>query len=485
MTIRRFTGIGRSAGAFFLAVGLALCLTEAGAVAAAPVHQSEAEQTADRLNRTFMQVGESVTPTVVSIISSHHTEARSNARRGEAESLGSGVIVSAAGYVLTNNHVIEGAEKIRVLVSSGRTYEAEVVGADYTTDLAVLRLLKLESGSHLPVIRFGDSDSCKIGAWVLAIGNPMELGISVTAGIISAKSRRIDILSDNPQNVQGNVDQSIESFIQTDAVINPGNSGGALVNLKGELIGINTAIASSTGVYQGYGFAIPINLARRVMEDLISLGRVVRPVLGVLIQTVNPAQARALGLPSPQGVLVEDFTPRTGSPAESAGLERADVVLAVDGREVSASHQLQEAIAKHRPGETVRVRVFREGKNLEFSVKLGSKDIASARPEPADSIPQPPHNSSLGLQLRSITARDVRELGLDDRSGVLVEQVSDGGVALRAGLNAGDVILRINRKPVNSLSEAQGLLDGLPAGSAALIMVLRGGATHFVGLEIP
>lgn len=445
----------------------------------------ETAETADRLNRTFQRIAESVTPAVVSIISSHHTGERTLSRRGETESLGSGVIVSPEGYLLTNNHVIEGAEKIRVLAGDGRTYEAEVVGADYTTDLAVLRLLKLEPGNRLPVIRFGDSDSCRIGAWVLAIGNPMELGISVTAGIISAKSRRIDILSGNPQNVQGNVDQSIESFIQTDAVINPGNSGGALVNLKGELIGINTAIASSTGVYQGYGFAIPVNLARRVMEDLIEMGRVVRPVLGVLIQTVNPVQARALGLPRPQGVLIEDFSPRQGSPAESAGLARGDVVLAVDGREVNASHQLQEAIAKHRQGETVRVRVFREGRNMEFSVKLGGKEIGSSRPDKDKEEPEPPRNSSLGLQLRAVTARDMRELGLADRKGVLVEQVTDGGVALRSGLIAGDVILKVNRRTVGAPAEVENLLDGIKPGEAVLFMVLRDGTTHFVGLEMP
>lgn len=469
---------------FAVLLGAAGAVPGPGSALAAP-GGPEALEHADRLNRAFMHIAETVTPTVVSISSTRSREEGRQRGRGRRVSMGSGVIVSADGYLLTNNHVIERAENIQVMVSDGRTFEARVVGTDITTDLAVLQLQNLDPGSRLPAIRFGDSDSCRIGAFVLAIGNPMELGISVTAGIISAKSRRIDILSDNPLNMQDNIDQSIESFIQTDAVINPGNSGGALVNLRGELIGINTAIASRTGVYQGYGFAIPVNLARRVMEDLIELGRVVRPVLGVLIKTVDPLQARALEMPNPQGVLVEDFSPRAGSPAELAGIERGDVIVAVDSREVAASHQLQEAVAKRRPGDVVKVRVFRQGRSLEFDVRLGSKDVP-AGVTPAGSEPRAiPRSNSLGLRLRDITPRDKSELGLEVERGVVVDHVADGGVAVLAGLNAGDVILRVNRTPVAGLSEIQHLLDDISPGTAVMFMVVRDGTTRFVGLEMP
>jgi serine protease Do len=438
-----------------------------------------------RLNEAFMQIAGSVTPTVVSIISLKSSHGPAKEEGDGVMSMGSGVIVAPEGLILTNNHVIEAADQIRVMLLDGRTYEAEVVGTDYTTDLAVLRVRKLEPGVSLPAIRFGDSDSCSIGAWVLAIGNPMELGLSVTAGIISAKSRRIDILSENPLNLQGNVDQSIESFIQTDAVINPGNSGGALVNLRGELIGINTAIASRTGVYQGYGFAIPVNLARRVMEDLIEMGRVVRPVLGVLIQTLDPVQARALGLENPQGVLVEDFSPRRNSPAEQGGLLRGDVILSVDGRPVQASHQLQEMIAKRRPGETVRLTAFRAGRRVSCEVKLGRKEIpareGAAKEEKKDLLT----SRSIGMQMRELNTEDVAELGLEKTGGVLIEKVTSGGVAERSGLRTGDVVLEINRSPVGSVPEVMNLLDDVSAGTAVLFMVSRGGTTHFIGLEMP
>ncbi|HLA40943.1 MAG TPA: trypsin-like peptidase domain-containing protein, partial [Candidatus Glassbacteria bacterium] len=405
-------------------------------------------------------------------------------RSGTVVNMGSGVIVSTDGYILTSNHVITGAENIKVMLLDGRTYDADVIGTDHTTDLAVLKAQGLEPGAKLPAIRFGDSDSCRIGAWVMAIGNPMELGISVTAGIISAKSRKIDILSENPLNIEGSIDQSIESFIQTDAVINPGNSGGALANLAGELIGINTAIASQTGMYQGYGFAIPINLARRVMEDLIEYGRVIRPVLGVVIQSLDPVRARALGLESPQGVLVEDFSPREGSPASRAGILRGDVIVAVDGRQVNYTHQLQETIAKFRPGEVVKVRLFRNGQYHERQVLLGSKEISSQREAPAPKVSLP-RTSTLGMELRSLNQDDLSELGLEESRGVVVERVNEGGLAATSGMQAGDVILKVDQKEVNSVQDVSNVLDDVSPGTAVLFMVVRGGTTHFVGLEIP
>jgi serine protease Do len=469
-----------------LCIFVASICTSLPALSTSERDRASAGSAINQLNQAFMEIAEEVTPTVVSIISSRARRQSGRTGRKDLVHMGSGVIVSANGHILTNNHVIEGADKITLVLIDGRTYEASVIGTDYTTDLAVLKIDRLEHGTLLPVVRFGDSDSCHIGGWVMAIGNPMDLGLSVTAGIISAKSRQIDILSDNPVNLQGNFnfDQSIESFIQTDAAINPGNSGGALVNLKGELIGINTAIASQTGAYQGYGFAIPVNLARRVMEDLITLGRVVRPVMGVLIRSLDPVMAKALGLASPQGVLIDDFVPREGSPAEQAGLKRGDVVVEVDGRPTNFSHQLQESIANLRPGDTVELAVIRRGKRLKRSVILGSRDMGQQVTIPEPRAKQP-KTSTLGMQLREPTREDVEELGLETRAGVVVAQVIEGGAAIKAGLFPGDVILEASHQEVNTVSEVNAILDDLSSGDVVLFMIFRGGITRFIGLQIP
>jgi len=437
------------------------------------------------LNAAFQEIAARAIPSVVSISSSHQRRSAERGAGGRVVNTGSGVIVSPDGYLLTSNHLIAGAENIKIVLYDGRTYDSDVVGTDHTTDLAVLKARGLEPGGRLPAIRFGDSDSCRIGAWVLAIGNPLDLGISVTAGIISAKSRKIDILSDNPLNREDNIDHSIESFIQTDAVINPGNSGGALVSLEGELVGINTAIASQTGMYQGYGFAIPINLARRVMEDLIEYGRVIRPVLGVVIQSLDPVRARALGLESPQGVLVEDFSPRRESPASRAGILRGDVIVSVEGRQITFTHQLQETIAKFRPGEMVTVTVFRNGQYLKREVMLGSREISSEREAPQPQKESVPRTSTLGLELRELKPEDFAELGLAESRGVVVERVSDGGIAAISGMQAGDVILRLDKREVGSVQDVFNILDDVSSGTAVLFMVMRAGSTHFVGLEIP
>ena len=457
---------------------LLLTILVAVPILASPLSE-ETRASVVQLNEVFMETAEQATPTVVSIMSQ-----RLNSSGREISNVGSGVIVSSDGYILTNYHVIESADDISIKFNDNRVYQAEQVGADYTTDLAVLKLVDLEPSVHLPVIKFGDSDKCRIGEWVMAVGNPMELGISVTAGIISAKARRIDILSENPMNIEGQIDQSIESFIQTDAVINPGNSGGALINLNGELIGINTAIASNTGAYQGYGFAIPINLARRVMEDLIRLGRVVRPVLGVVIQTVTPITARALGLKSPQGVQIQDFSPRENSPAQIAGLRKGDVIVAIGEHPVTVSHELQEAIARMRPGEKVSLTIVRDGSRIVRTVTLGSKEIlssASIHNEQSSAA----RSMNLGMELRELEHKDVVELGLNSQDGVLVESVSDGSPVVKAGIFPGDVILEINHNPVKNVTELTRELDSMPVGAAALVMITRGGATHFVGLEIP
>ncbi|MBT1702867.1 S1C family serine protease [Chryseosolibacter indicus] len=271
------------------------------------------------------------------------------------EASGSGVIVSNDGYIVTNNHVIDNAQEVIVSLSSGRDYKAKVVGADPSTDLAVLKI----DESNLPVAKLANSDEVRVGDWVLAVGNPFNLASTVTAGIVSAKARNIHILSDN---------SAIESFIQTDAAVNPGNSGGALVNLRGELVGINTAIATPTGTFAGYAFAVPSNIVKRVMDDLIKHGEVQRGYLGVVIQDLNGQLAKEMGLDISQGVVVANLA-RNGA-AQKAGIKIKDVISEINGTAIQSTPQLMEIVASHKPGDVLNVTVQREGKKKEVSVKL-------------------------------------------------------------------------------------------------------------------
>lgn len=275
-------------------------------------------------------------------------------------SSGSGVIISPDGYIVTNNHVIEGATKVDISLDNNKRYEATIIGTDPTTDLA---LLKIEA-DNLPFVKFGDSDQTKIGEWVLAVGNPFDLNSTVTAGIISAKARNINIL----RNVENNL--QIESFLQTDAVVNPGNSGGALVNLAGELIGINTAIASNTGTFAGYSFAVPSTLVKKVMDDLMKYGAVQRGLLGVSIQSVSPELADYLNkkFPVDQGVYVGGVN--ENSAGKAAGLKEGDIIISIDGKAVNNVSMLQEMVARKRPGDKVEVEYIRDGKTSKTSATL-------------------------------------------------------------------------------------------------------------------
>ncbi|MGC8652571.1 MAG: S1C family serine protease [Candidatus Kryptoniota bacterium] len=307
----------------------------------------------------FIAVAEAVTPTVVSVTVTstpktkdfqglpfwHDFQFKLPEPKPEKGS-GSGVIVTSNGYIITNNHVVEGADKngIKVRLLDKREFIGKLVGTDPTTDVAVIKI----DANDLPVAALGNSDSVKVGQWVLAIGNPLNLSSTVTSGIVSAQGRDLDITS----GLWG-----IRNFIQTDAAINPGNSGGALVNLKGEVIGINSAIATQTGFFQGYGFAIPINLVKKTAEDIIAYGRVRRPMLGVQLKPgLDETDARALGLSKPEGVLIQEVL--KDSPAQSAGLKPGDLILAVDGKEVNASNELQTLIAEHRPGDVVSLKIY-------------------------------------------------------------------------------------------------------------------------------
>ena len=315
----------------------------------------------------FVQAAQKATPSVVNITAKIARTARSNQEEffffpfggrgggGPAEGSGSGVIYSENGYIITNNHVVEGASELEVTLSDNRKFKATLVGTDKRTDLAVIKI----DATGLTPTEVGNSDEARIGEWALAVGNPFELTSTVTAGIISAKGRNIDLLGKGA---------AIESFIQTDAAVNPGNSGGALVDAQGKLIGINTAIATRTGSFQGYSFAIPVNLVRRVVDDIISYGDYKRPYLGVSIQELDSDFAKELEVNISQGVVITELV--EGGSAQYAGLQTNDVIVGIDGREVKSVPELQEVVGRAKVGDTVNLKVLRKNKSITVPVKL-------------------------------------------------------------------------------------------------------------------
>lgn len=372
--------------------------------------------------------------------------------------LGSGVIVNPDGYILTNNHVIDGASDIKIALHDGRELKARVIGADPKTDIA---LLKVEEKS-LPVLAFADSSQVQVGDLALAIGNPMGVGQTVTMGIISATGR-------------GNLGiEDYEDFIQTDAAINPGNSGGALINARGELIGINTAILSRSGGNQGVGFAVPANLARHVMDQLSKGGKVVRGYIGTTIQDVTPEIAKAFNLPGTRGALIGDVT--EGGPAAKAGLVKGDVITEVNGQAVADNRALRLKISQLAPGTPVKLKVVRDGATREVTVTLGELPNEDKAPE----AEQPEDGSPEGISVENLTPQMARQFQLPaNTTGVVVTKVDPAGAAANAGLQRGDVIQRVNRKPVNTAAEFREAMKQAGQNSAVLL-VNRGGRTSFV-----
>lgn len=349
---------------------------------------------------------------------------------------GSGVILAEEGYIITNNHVVESAEEIRVTLNDRREFEARIIARDPNTDLAVL---KIEAPDLKPV-KIGNSDDVRIGQWVLAVGNPFNLTSTVTAGIVSAKARNIGIL-------RRSAEYSIESFIQTDAAVNPGNSGGALVNLNGELIGINTAIATETGFYSGYSFAIPSNLVRKVVSDLIAYGVVQRGFIGVSIADVSAEMARSKGLKSAEGVYISGLS--ANGAAREAGLQEGDIIIAIDGQTTRTSSELQEKIVNnHKPGDMVKVTVIRDGDEKTFSVKLknqeGKADLLASSSNTGIEFSE----DGLGATLKPADKNLLKELGLT--GGVAVSRIKSNGILSRLGMEEGFIITRVDRKPVYS-----------------------------------
>jgi serine protease Do len=391
----------------------------------------------------------------------------------EQSGMGSGVIIDPSGVILTNNHVVRGNGKVTVKLSDGREFDATEIKTDPRTDLAVVRI---KGARNLKAAKLGDSDQLEIGDWVVAIGNPFGLNETVTAGIISAKGRGLGIAQR-------------EDFLQTDAAINPGNSGGPLINLDGEVIGINTAISSRSGGYEGIGFSIPVNLARWVSQQLITHGSVKRAYLGARIQQVTQDVARHLDVPTQQGALVSQVI--KDSPAEDAGLRRGDVVTRVGQKKVNSPSELIAAIEQIPIDQKTRVEVIRDGKPIELSVTVREqpKDYGITRRErEADEDREETRTTvdveELGLEVDEISDAVAKRLELDDKNGVEVVGVQRGSVAAQAGISAGDVISEVNRKPVKSLDEFRAALKkgGLEDGVLLLVHTDRG--SRYVALRV-
>ncbi len=410
----------------------------------------------------FTGTADMVTPAVVHIRSTQESGRLESSRdpmreffygpspqRGPRQSSGSGVIVNENGYIVTNNHVVQGADIVEVTLSDNSTYKAEVIGTDPDTDLAVIKVAM----NGLPHLSFVDSDQAKVGQWVLAVGNPFNLNSTVTAGIISAKGRNINIINSNSS---GGEDQqlgntAIESFIQTDAAINPGNSGGALVSLDGGLIGINTAIASPTGAYSGYGFAVPSNIVSKVVEDLIGYGTVQRGWLGVTVQSVTSDLAKQEDLDRNEGAYIAGFA--DNSAAKEAGLKEGDVVIELDGIEIKSNTALIEYIGTKRPGDKIVVTVDRQGKLLTMPVVLKNRngDLSMVKREEKGAA------ATLGLQLEEVDSKVLKRLEI--KHGVRVSDLGRGKLARYTEMREGFIITHIDDKAVKSVDDVNEILE--------------------------
>jgi serine protease Do len=385
---------------------------------------------------------------------------------------GSGIILTPDGYILTNVHVIERAAKIVVTLHDNRSFAGKIVGLDPLTEVAVVKV----EARGLPTAQLGDSDQIAVGQWVLAIGNPMNLHSTVTAGIISAKGRAINIITDG---------YGVENFIQTDAAINPGNSGGALVNLAGQVIGVNTAIATETGYAMGFGFAIPIKLARKIAVDLIRHGKVARGYLGIALQEITEVHARALKLGAPRGVLVDDVY--DGSPAQTGGLLPMDVILTIDGITVHRINQVQAFVAGKSPGTVLNLRLVRNEREMEKRIILGELQVNHAADRNRKSLPAHERGGfkNLGIEAEPIAGANAAASGYAGESGLSVTRVERFSPAEESGLRPDDVIVAIDRKAVRSKEDFFPRLQHLQSGDVIILTVIRRGGNYHIFIEAP
>lgn len=376
------------------------------------------------------------------------------------QGLGSGFIVSEDGYVVTNNHVVDRARDIEVILEGGEKYKAEVVGKDPRTDIAVL---KINPKRKLQAVRFGNSDKIEIGDWVIAIGNPFGLGHTVTAGIVSAKGRSLGM---------GNYDD----FIQTDAPINPGNSGGPLFNLDGEVVGVDSAIVAGG---QGIGFAIPANMVSHVVDQIRTNGEAVHGWLGVMIQPITPEIAEGMKISEPKGALVADVSP--GGPADKAGIKRGDVIVSLNGQTIDSVSELTNTVGVLQPGTKEKLKVLRDGVEREVDVKIAALPENLAGGEEKS---ERASEDKLGLAVQGITPQIANRLNLDESKGVIVTNVSPGSIAQEAGFRPVDVIVEINKKPVENMNDYNKAIAGLEKGQSTLFLVKRGASTIYLAMKI-
>lgn len=414
----------------------------------------------------FQLAAKAVTPAVVHIrtvlgLGSFSMNALDSYMNPHAQSSGSGVIVTDDGYIVTNHHVIEDASSIEVVMNNNQRFYAKVVGKDPSTDLALLKI----KAKNLPFVRYGNSDNTVLGEWVLAIGNPFDLTSTVTAGIVSSRARNIGILRDK-NNLQ------IESFIQTDAAVNPGNSGGALVNLKGELIGINSAIATATGSYSGYSFAIPVSLVKKIADDLLEFGQVQRGLLGVQIADVTAELADDEKLDVVQGVFIRSVN--SGSAAEAAGIETGDVIQAINQHLVAGVSEMQEWVARHRPGQTIEVTYRRAGQS--HTVKAVLKKIDGSQELKRLEAPKPE-----GIELEDLTYGELNQLNLDQ--GIRVKSV-EAELWKKSGLSAGFVVTHLDKVPVDSIDDFYRMLQW-KRGGVLLEGISQNGQRGTFAIDLP
>lgn len=390
-------------------------------------------------------------------------------REQKQNALGSGVIIDPEGYILTNNHVVENADEIKVSTEdtggAANGLVAKVVGRDPKTDLA---LIKITPKGPLTAAPLGDSEQLQVGDWVIAIGNPFGLGHTVTVGVVSAKGRALG----------GNYDD----YIQTDASINPGNSGGPLLNIRGEVIGVNAAIASQTGQSAGIGFAIPINLAKEILPQLKATGRVIRGQLGVTIQTQwNDAMKREFGVD--HGAVISDVT--KGSAAEKAGIQRGDVIVEFNGKSLDNGGDLPRLVAAIKPGTDVKVKVVRDKKEKDFTVTVGTMKDTELGEEEGSSEEGGNVAAGLGISVQDLDAQTARQLDMEDQNGVLITKVKPNSAADDAGLQRGDVVLEVNRHAITDTSDYRDLISKVKPGDTVLFLIYRRGGSFFVPVEIP
>ena len=458
-----------------------LVSANAGASASAPASLKLADSNEGPSKSSFAPIVKAVLPTVVNISSSKVVRTPNQLsgpmmdpffqqffgdgpngnipRERRERSLGSGVIISPEGYILTNNHVVDGATDIRVTLSDKREFKATIVGTDPKTDVAVL---KVDSAS-LPAVTIGDSSKVQVGDYALAIGDPFGVGQTVTMGIVSAKGRTNLGIED------------YEDFIQTDAPINPGNSGGALVNDRGELIGINTAILShGSGGNEGIGFAVPVNLARQVMDQILKNGKVTRAYLGIIPQDVTPSIAKAMGQSEPRGVLVGDVSPN--SPAQKSGLQRGDIILELNGKPVADANELRMSISMMQPDAAVKLNVVHNGEQRDVSVKLGQLPT----PDEHAQVEKNGTDSTMeGVTVDNLDAQTAQELGVPPNTkGVVVTDVSPSSPYADSGLHRGDVIQEVNRQPVKDVADFEKAMR--QGGKEPLLLVNRHGGTMYL-----